>query len=224
MAASPVHSCCSGPAQGAPGKGPALARPLDPPERLPAIDYERHPGAATAALPDGYRRHEPEKTFLYTVVREHLETFLARPWLDGGPGYPRFIEEEFRRYLDCGLLSWGFSRIRCPRCGLERLVAYSCKGRLCPSCAARRTNDTAARLVDHLLPAVPYRQWVLSFCRAGMRQCRPRQGWHRGRPVRPAFLAGPRPAALWQDGQHLPWGLLRLAAPARPAPTRRWPC
>ena len=32
-----------------------------------------------------------------------------------------------------------------------------------PQCAARRTNDTAARLVDDLLPAVPYRQWVLSF-------------------------------------------------------------
>ena len=66
-------------------------------------------------------------------------------------------------YLDCGLLCRGFSRLRCPDCGFERLVAYSCKGRLCPSCAARRTNDTAAHLVDDLLPSVPYRQWVLSF-------------------------------------------------------------
>ena len=141
---------------------PAAPRP-EPPEHLPAIDYERHPGAATATLPREYRRHEPEKTVLYGIIQEHLETFLARPWLNGGPGYPRFIEEEFRHYLDCGLLSRGFARIRCPSCGFERLVAYSCKGRLCPSCAARRTNDTAARLVDDLLPAVPYRQWVLSF-------------------------------------------------------------
>ena len=143
--------------------GAAAARRPEPPEHLPAIDYERHPGAATAPLPGEYHRHEPEKTVLYAIVQQHLETFLARPWLNGGPGYPRFIEQEFRRYLDCGLLSWGFSRIRCPKCGAERLVAYSCKGRLCPSCVARRTNDTAARLVDHLLPAVPYRQWVLSF-------------------------------------------------------------
>jgi len=163
MATSLAPPGRSSPAQKAPGMASSVARPLEPPEHLPVIDYERHPGAATAPLPREYRRHEPEKTVLYTVVREHIETFLARPWLNGGPGYPRFIEEEFRHYLDCGLLCRGFSRLRCPDCGFERLVAYSCKGRLCPSCAARRTNDTAAHLVDDLLPAVPYRQWVLSF-------------------------------------------------------------
>jgi len=42
-------------------------------------------------------------------------------------------------------------------------VAYSCKGKLCPSCLARRTADTAAWLVDHLLPEACYRQWVLTF-------------------------------------------------------------
>jgi hypothetical protein len=31
-------------------------------------------------------------------------------------------------------------------------VAFSCKARLCPSCAARRAADTAAFLVDQLLP------------------------------------------------------------------------
>ncbi|MBC8426284.1 transposase [bacterium] len=130
---------------------------------LPLVDYERHPSAATTPLPGKYKRREPEKTVLYAIVREHLETFLARPTLRGGLRYPRFVEREFRRYLDCGLLCRGFSRLRCAECGFERLVAYSCKGRLCPSCLARRTNDTAARLVDRLLPALPYRQWVLSF-------------------------------------------------------------
>ena len=130
---------------------------------VPSVDYERYPSAATAPLPREYKRREPEKTVLYAIVRDHLETFLARPTLRGGLGYPRFVEREFRRYLECGLLCHGFSRLRCAECGFERLVAYSCKGRLCPSCLARRTNDTAARLVDHLLPAVPYRQWVLSF-------------------------------------------------------------
>jgi hypothetical protein len=43
------------------------------------------------------------------------------------------------------------------------LVALSCKGRgFCPSCAGRRMADTAARLVDSVLPDVPVRQWVLS--------------------------------------------------------------
>jgi hypothetical protein len=73
------------------------------------------------------------------------------------------VEREFRRYLDCGLLCHGFARLRCPQCGFERLVAFSCKGKLCPSCLARRTADTSAWLVDQLLPEAGYRQWVLTF-------------------------------------------------------------
>jgi hypothetical protein len=42
-------------------------------------------------------------------------------------------------------------------------VAFSCKGRVCPSCWARRTAETAADLVDRVLPEAPYRQWVLTF-------------------------------------------------------------
>ena len=34
---------------------------------------------------------------------------------------------------------------------------------MCPSCLARRTADTAAWLVDSLLPEAGYRQWVLTF-------------------------------------------------------------
>jgi hypothetical protein len=94
---------------------------------------------------------------------QHLETFLTRARRLHGEGYPRFIEREFRRYLDCGLLCHGFARIRCPGCGHEQLLAFSCKGRLCPSCVGRRMADTAAYLVDQLLPAAGYRQWVLTF-------------------------------------------------------------
>src|SRR5207244_68488 len=35
----------------------------------------------------------------------------------------------------------------------------------CPSCTTRRMHDTAARLVDRVLPHVPVRQWVLSLPR-----------------------------------------------------------
>jgi hypothetical protein len=34
--------------------------------------------------------------------------------------------------------------------------------RFCPSCGARRISQTAAHLVDHVIPHVPVRQWVLS--------------------------------------------------------------
>ena len=69
-----------------------------------------------------------------------------------------------RDYLECGILAYGFVRARCEDCGAGRAVAFSCKKRgFCPSCSGRRMADTAARLVDDVLPRVPVRQWVLSF-------------------------------------------------------------
>ena len=42
-------------------------------------------------------------------------------------------------------------------------MAFSCRGRgACPSCNARRMVETAAHLVDRVLPPLPVRQWVLS--------------------------------------------------------------
>ncbi len=74
------------------------------------------------------------------------------------------MRNEFKRYLDCGILANGFARIRCPDCAYDTVVGFSCKGRgFCPSCMGRRMADTAARLVDQVLPEVPVRQWVLSL-------------------------------------------------------------
>jgi len=43
-------------------------------------------------------------------------------------------------------------------------VAFTCKGRgFCPACGGRRMADTAAHLVDRVLPEVLVRQWVLSL-------------------------------------------------------------
>ena len=69
-----------------------------------------------------------------------------------------------RDYLDCGILAKGFLRVRCVGCGQEDLVAFSCKDRsFCPSCTARRAAETAAHLVDEVLPLVPLRQYVLAM-------------------------------------------------------------
>lgn len=63
----------------------------------------------------------------------------ARAESNSGAGLPAFVEEEFRRYLDCGILAKGFLRLRCDDCRKETLVAFSCKRRaLCPSCSHRR--------------------------------------------------------------------------------------
>jgi len=125
-----------------------------------ALDLARHP--ATEAAP--YKPRRPEATVLYQVVARHLHTFLRLSDQDGGRCLPGFVRRELLALLDCGILARGFLRVRCPRCREELLVAFSCKGRgICPSCGGRRMADTAAHLVDSVLPAVPVRQWVLSL-------------------------------------------------------------
>jgi len=121
-------------------------RPVSP--RSPAVDYQRH---------------QPEQTLLYEVVRENLESFLANARERGAP-VAHFVDRELRAYLDCGILARGFLRLHCDACGHDRLLAFSCKGRaLCPSCGGRRMADTAAHLVDYVLPEVAVRQWVLTL-------------------------------------------------------------
>ncbi len=118
-----------------------------------------------AALTSAWRRRQPEATTLYRVLAEHLATFLART-TDDETRYPlpRFVVRELRDFLDCGQLSRGFCRVYCEACGKDDLVAFSCKRRgICPSCGARRMADTAAWLVDRVIPDVPVRQWVLSL-------------------------------------------------------------
>ena len=69
----------------------------------------------------------------------------------------------FRKYLECGILAHGFARVWCEDCAHDYLLAFSCQGRaVCPSCNARRMEQTAAHLVEHVLPHLPVRQWVLS--------------------------------------------------------------
>jgi hypothetical protein len=76
---------------------------------------------------------------------------------------PRFVEQEFRAYLRCGV-AHGFLRVHCDECRFDRLVPFSCKRRgFCPSCGGQRMADTAAHLVDCVLPEVPVRQWVLTL-------------------------------------------------------------
>ena len=112
-----------------------------------------------------YRPRRPSQSVLYRCVQQHLETWLAqcRDGHDDEWSVPEYVEREFRRYLDCGILARGFARARCGQCGHDFLIAFSCKGRgVCPSCNARRMVATAAHLTDHVLPLLPVRQWVLA--------------------------------------------------------------
>ena len=115
-------------------------------------------------LANPYLPRRPTETVLYRAVRLHLETFLAHAEESYAAPLPRYVRDELRGYLRCGVFAHGFVRARCEACQHELLVAFSCKGRgVCPSCAGRRMNEVAAHLVDRVLPAVPVRQWVLSL-------------------------------------------------------------
>jgi Putative transposase/Transposase zinc-binding domain len=116
------------------------------------------------ASPPAYVPRDPSQTLLYQVVADHLGTFLAS--LDADPdakGFPAYVQREFHDYLQCGVLAHGFLRLGCDTCHKELLLAFSCKRRgFCPSCAGRRMAQTAAHLVEQVIPWVPTRQWVVS--------------------------------------------------------------
>jgi len=107
-------------------------------------------------------RHRPETTLFYQVIQEYWPEFQAE-LANQGKYLPAYVTREFEAYLKCGRLEHGFLRVRCGSCHDEKLVAFSCKKRgFCPSCGARRMADSAALLVDEVLPDQPMRQWVLS--------------------------------------------------------------
>jgi hypothetical protein len=140
-----------------------------------------------------YRRRRPERTPLYRTVQGHLETYLALAQEAQGEDVPAYVEREFRRYLECGILAHGFARARCGECGHDFLIAFSCKGRgVCPSCNARRMVETAAHLVDQVFPPLPVRQWVLAVPKR-LRYLRPRPL----RPGAPATQLAHDPPSPW---------------------------
>src|ERR671924_552803 len=119
-------------------------------------------GARMAPAVATYEPRDPSRTVLYTVIADHLETFLAS--LDADPeatGLPAYVRREFYDYLQCGILAHGFLRLGCDTCPKELLLPFSYKRRgFCPSCAARRMAQTAAHvfcsaeaeLVERVIP------------------------------------------------------------------------
>jgi hypothetical protein len=95
-------------------------------------------------------------------VQQHAATFFAQAEDAAGADLPQFVKDEFDAFLECAILAHGFLRLHRGDGGHDKLLAFSCKRRgFCPSCGARRMAQTAAHLVDHVIPHVPVRQWVL---------------------------------------------------------------
>ena len=96
-------------------------------------------------MPGVYRPRHPERTVLYRVLFHYFERFLVEyeGRFEKDYGFLRpIIKEVVERYLDCGNPRCGFARIRCPDCGEERLLMFSCRTRgFCPSCHAKRLEE-----------------------------------------------------------------------------------
>jgi len=104
------------------------------------------------------------RPLLHSLVQHHAASFIARTEANTESELPRFIKDEFDAFLECCILAHGILRGRRGECGHDKLLAFSCKRRgFCPSCGARQMSQTAAHLVDHVIPHVPVRQWVLSL-------------------------------------------------------------
>ncbi|MBF0363875.1 MAG: transposase [Oligoflexia bacterium] len=112
-----------------------------------------------------YEGRRPEETTLYKVVSENFEKVVSSIENSGyGDGLPYYIKNEFKKFLDCGILEKGFLRVHCPQCNSNKLVAFSCKTRgICSVCGARRMLDTSKHLVENVFPIGQIRQWVISF-------------------------------------------------------------
>lgn len=54
-----------------------------------------------------YLRRRPEDTVLYRAVELHLAAFLDFARERSGHALPRYVEQAFRKYLDCGRLDRG---------------------------------------------------------------------------------------------------------------------
>ena len=110
-----------------------------------------------------YIPRNPLKTDLHALVRENYRQVFFDKEVQGS-NLPFHLEREFKKYLTCGIPSYGMARLQCPCCQKDKFVAFSCKGRtICPSCTGRRTADTAKHLLEEVIPAVAVRQWVLSM-------------------------------------------------------------
>ena len=97
-------------------------------------------------------------------VQQHAATFFAQAEDAADADLPRFVKDAFDAFFECGILAHGFLRLHCGDCGHDKLVAKSRKRRgFFLSCGARRMAETAAHRVDHVIPHVPVRQWVLSL-------------------------------------------------------------
>lgn len=114
-----------------------------------------------------YKPRRPQASPLFRLVSDHLQRLqtvyderFAREYGSWRP----VVAQVADKFLACGVLDHGFTRMRCDACMHEYLLAFSCKCRyFCPSCHAKRLAIWTQWLDTTLLAPVPHRRVVLTI-------------------------------------------------------------
>jgi hypothetical protein len=118
-------------------------------------------------VPAIYQPRSPRASPLWQIVHHGWDAFLAH--------YEKFHRKTLgpldhdavatvQSFLRCGDLASGFTRLQCPDCGHERLLAFTCKGRhFCPACHQRRTRTIGDWIATGVCHEVPHRQFVFTI-------------------------------------------------------------
>ncbi len=114
-----------------------------------------------------YHPRKPENSPLWKLLNDYYHSFERHYEEKFEKHYGFFrsvISEVVNEYLRCGDLKEGFARVRCPDCGHEYLLAFSCKGRwFCPCCHAKKVIQFGELLKNTILYPIPHRQYVFSI-------------------------------------------------------------
>ncbi len=120
-----------------------------------------------------YKRRNPQTTPLWKLLDSHFADFEESydKLLQKKYGFYRpVISHVVRKYLECGDLHEGFTRIKFPDCHHQFILAFSCKGRyFCPSCHNKKVVLFGHHLKETILFPVPHRQsdWTL-LCKCAL--------------------------------------------------------
>ena len=118
-------------------------------------------------MPSVYRPRRPRASPLWQIIHHGWDEFQSQYESKyrkvHGP-LRKDVVAVVEKFYRCGDLAQGFTRLHCPDCGHEKLLAFTCKTRgYCPSCHQRRAIETADWIARDLTFNVPHRMYVFTM-------------------------------------------------------------
>ena len=118
-------------------------------------------------MPSVYRPRRPRASPLWQIVHHGWEAFLAEyesAYRKAHGPLRNDAVSVVAQFYRCGDLAAGFTRLQCPDCGHEKLLAFTCKTRhFCPSCHQRRVRSVGDWIAHEVCFEVPHRQFVFTM-------------------------------------------------------------